>query len=157
MEKIKCNFNDMELMVTTVLLKNGEFKFYPSGTSMLPFIREGKDQVFLSKLPEKLKKYQIVLYKRKNGEFVLHRIVKIKNGYYVMRGDHQYISENGIKREQMLGIVSRIIRDDKEIVTDSLKYRLKSAVWVETCFIRNKIRIKKNEFKHLYSKSNKLF
>lgn len=136
MEKIHCNLNEMEGMIRRVLAEGGSFEFYPRGTSMLPFIREGRDKVLLKALPSQLKKYQIVLYKRENGAFVLHRIIRVKRDTYTMRGDHQFVSEAGIHREQMIGIVSTVITPEKRIDTDTFFYVLKSAIWTETAFFR---------------------
>ena len=36
----------------------------PKGVSMLPMIREGKDSVTLSPVPEKLRKYDLPFYQR---------------------------------------------------------------------------------------------
>ena len=44
-------------------------RFSPHGTSMLPMLKDGRDQVILSPLPEKLKKYDLPLYQRKNGQY----------------------------------------------------------------------------------------
>ena len=52
-------------------------QFTPQGTSMRPTIYGGRDQVILSPLPPKLKKYDLPLYRRDNGQFVLHRIVEV--------------------------------------------------------------------------------
>ena len=40
---------------------------------MLPMLREGKDSVVLSKISEPLRKYDVVLYQRRNGQYVLIR------------------------------------------------------------------------------------
>ena len=59
------------------------------GVSMRPFLRDG-DFAYLVSLPRKLKRGDIVLFQRKNGQYVLHRIYKIlKNGSYLLLGDSQ--------------------------------------------------------------------
>ena len=63
----------------------------PRGTSMMPMIREGFDSVVLSKLPEKPKKYDVILYQRRNGQYVLHRLVKVGETYTFI-GDNQFDS-----------------------------------------------------------------
>ncbi len=94
--------------------EGGQFVLYPRGTSMNPTIYEGKDCVVLTELKEP-KQYDIVLYKRLSGQFVLHRIMKVKNGNYTMCGDNQYIFEKGIKRDQILAVVEEIRKDDGRI------------------------------------------
>lgn len=92
----------------------GQFVIFPRGTSMNPTIYEDKDCVVLVQADEPAR-YDIVLYKRKSGRFILHRIMKIKDGNYTMCGDNQYIFEEGIKREQILAVVSEVRKEDGSI------------------------------------------
>lgn len=140
LEKTEYQLNDMEPIIKKVLAQKGNFSFYPHGTSMLPLIREDRDQVILSALPEKPEKYQIILYKRKNGAFVLHRIVGIsKKGdqeVYTMRGDHQYQNEYGITKEQMIGVVSWIVKAGKTVDAQHGFEYAKAVFWVNTVKVR---------------------
>ena len=89
---------------------------------MLPLIRQGIDKVVLTKAPEELKKYDLPLYRRSNGQFVLHRVVgKNKNGY-VMCGDNQFRHEPDIKHEQILAIACAMYKGDEYISFDDKKY-----------------------------------
>ena len=100
-------------IIREVLVGGGTFTLFPRGTSMLPIIRAEKDSVVLS-LPENLKKNDIVLYGRTNGTYVLHRIVRIKNGEYFMCGDNQFAIEHGIFKDSIIAKVTEIISDDGE-------------------------------------------
>ena len=76
MEKQKITSADNLIPVFCERISEGQsVKFSPKGVSMLPFIREGKDSVVISPVTEGLKKYDVVLYKRDSGQYVLHRIV----------------------------------------------------------------------------------
>ncbi len=94
----------------------GEFVFLPKGISMLPTIVQFKDRVKLIKA-DSIKKYSIVLYRRENGQFVMHRVVGIRNGTYTMCGDNQLGYERGIKKEQIIALASEIIYEDGKIVS----------------------------------------
>ncbi len=63
------------------------------GTSMMPLLDQNTDTVRLIKAPERLQKYDIPLYVRPGGEHVLHRIVKVCDGYYLIRGDNTNYTE----------------------------------------------------------------
>ena len=65
-------------------------KIAPRGVSMLPMIRQGKDEVILSPPPPRLKKYDIPLYRRENGKYILHRVVKVGESYTCI-GDNQFV------------------------------------------------------------------
>ena len=110
------SMNELEPLIKDVLSNGGNFTFIPRGTSMLPLIREGLDSVVLSPLPETISPGDIILYKRDNGQFVLHRVMKEKNNAYVMCGDNQVLFEKGITNSHMIAIVTGIIRDGEETV-----------------------------------------
>lgn len=107
-------------------------RFSPHGTSMLPMLKDGRDQVILSPLPDQLKKYDLPLYQRDNGQYVLHRIVKVKDDYTCM-GDNQFVPECGLRHDQMIAVVTRFVRKGKEYSTDSFRYRAYCRFW---CAVR---------------------
>lgn len=96
----------------------------PRGKSMLPLLREGKDSVILSPVKERLKKYDIPLYRRADGSYVIHRIVDVKDGTYRLAGDNQYVCENGVKDDQIIAVVSAIRRGGKLIPANSARHKI---------------------------------
>lgn len=104
-----------------VIESGGEFTFYPHGTSMMPLVREGVDRVVLIKA-DTVKKGDVVFYQRDNGQFVLHRVVKVKNGEYVMCGDNQVALEQGITDKHVLAKMKAVLRDGNVIDESNKKY-----------------------------------
>lgn len=100
----------------------------PKGTSMMPLIRQGMDFVELSPLPDRLKKYDIPLYQRSNGQYVLHRIVKAGDTYTCI-GDNQFVLETGVTHDQMIAVVSAIYRGKKHVPVTAFSYRLYCTFW----------------------------
>lgn len=136
MKKEFIKLEEYEPVIRKILKEGGTFPFYPRGTSMSPFILAERDMVVLSPLPDRLKKYQIVLYKRDNGAFVLHRIIRINGSCCTMRGDNQFLSEPGIRRDQMIGIVSKIFCNDQPVNPNDTRHRITAALWVWTALPR---------------------
>lgn len=101
------------------------------GISMLPMLRQEKDSVELSPLPEQLKSYDLPMYQRKDGKMVIHRIVAVKEDYYVCMGDNTERFEK-IYPEQMIGVVSAFWRGEKRIEVSSPFYRLYCRFWRPT-------------------------
>ncbi len=100
-----------------------EFNLITAGTSMLPMLRDRKDTVVLRKVDGKLKKYDLPLYKRADGSFVLHRIVgKGKEGYR-MSGDNQLAIEYPVTDGQIVAVVSAYIKDGKRTSVNSIAYK----------------------------------
>ena len=62
-----------------VLAEDGRLIYSTSGGSMRPFIRpEGDAVVIRARGKERCKLYDAVLYRRDNGQYVLHRIVAVE-------------------------------------------------------------------------------
>lgn len=117
-------------------LENGQdVIFSPRGESMLPTIKEGRDSVTLSPTPEKLKRGDIAFYRRRDGQFVLHRVVRVRGGY-VFCGDNQFSLERGIKKEQIIAICSHINRGGKDIYSGSFVWRFFSVKAAVLRFLR---------------------
>lgn len=102
--------------------------FSPKGVSMLPMIRQGIDRVMLSPLPKRLKKYDLPLYQRDNGQYVLHRIVGVGETYTCI-GDNQFAFETGLRPDQMIALVTVFSHGDKKIPVENLNYRLYCRFW----------------------------
>lgn len=118
------------------------------GDSMWPLIREGKDLLVIERpgewdylpagtLTKKLKKYDIPLYKRDGGKvYVLHRVVDIKDNSYVLCGDNRRNREYGINDGNVTGVLTGIIRNNKEIPLTGLKYKCYVHLWCDFFYIR---------------------
>lgn len=124
-------------------------RFGPRGTSMLPMLRQGMDQVVLSPLPDTLRKYDLPLYQRDNGQYVLHRIVKVETDGYICMGDNQVQPEAGVRRDQMIAVVSEFYRDGKRHRVTEPGYRFYCRVWYAARHLRRLIRKMKGQLRRL--------
>lgn len=110
-------------------LANGEsVQFTTNGTSMRPMLGNGENQVILSPLPEKLQKYDLPLYQRDNGQYVLHRIVKAGRTYTCI-GDNQFSYETGVRPDQMIALATGFVRKGKIRSTSGLSYKIYCRLW----------------------------
>lgn len=98
------------------------------GVSMLPLLRQDKDSVELTALPDRLQKYDLPLYRTVNGRYVMHRIVAVKPDHYVCLGDNTYTFEQ-VRPEQMVALVGAIQRGRRRIRVESPAYRAYCLVW----------------------------
>ena len=100
-------------LIREVIESDGEFRLYPHGTSMLPLLRQGKDSVALVR-PETIKRGDILLYQRANGQYVLHRVVRVcRDGTLWFSGDNHMMLEKGIEREQIIASSAAVFRGEK--------------------------------------------
>ncbi len=111
------------------LARTGQLIYTCSGTSMLPIIRQHRDLLLLRKPEGRLQKFDIALYKRKNGQYILHRIMDVREHDYIFCGDNQYSLEYGITDDQILAVLTGLIRDGRELPMDTLPYRMYVHFW----------------------------
>lgn len=121
-------------------LKNsGKLVFTNVGISMLPLLREGKDVMIIERADE-YRRWDAVLFRRPGvtgrGEYVLHRILKIRrDGTYWIVGDN-CLSGEDVRRENILGVLTGIKRGDRLIRVTDLRYRLYVIFWAAPYHLR---------------------
>ena len=100
------------------------------GTSMWPLLKEGKSRVQVeAKEGKKLRKGDIVLYRRQDGTLVLHRIVKVEDDTFLVCGDHQWKLEERIAADQILAVAQGFYRNGRYMDDNTWWYRLYKVFW----------------------------
>lgn len=119
--------------IEDVLASGGDFRMYPKGTSMLPLIVQTRDSVVLTRnFDTPAKKHDIAFYRRKSGQFVLHRVMDVReDGTYTMCGDNQTQLEYGIEKEQIIAYASGIYRKNKAVNMDGFAYSAYLFFWTK--------------------------
>lgn len=129
--------NQMYNVMVEMLDSGGTVNFNPRGCSMLPTLRNDGDRVVIKKA-EKLKKYDLPLYIRADGSFVLHRVVSVnKDGTYNLCGDNQWVIERGVKQSQVVGVVISLERKGKCFSAENSLYKAYVVFWVNIRVIRH--------------------
>lgn len=103
--------------------------FIVRGFSMRPFLEDGRDKVVLSP-PREPKIGDVVLAEISEKRYALHRVIKVENGIYTMRGDGNppRMTEQ-FTQDKIIGLADGFIRKGKFVSTDSRQWRCYSAVW----------------------------
>lgn len=95
-----------------------------TGTSMEPFVHAARDKVLLAPLPNRpLLAGDIVLYRRANGQAVLHRIYRVHKDSFDMLGDGQLWIEKRVTKEQLLAFAREIHRPQGVYLCDTAQER----------------------------------
>lgn len=132
------------------LIRKGTILYPNVGSSMLPLIRQGKDVLIIQRPAEwntekaegcgdtvvKLKRLDVPLYRRNDGSYVLHRVLKVRKNDYVICGDHCYRKEYGVTDRQIIGVLTGVIREGREISVHDPRYLLYSHLWCDLYPIR---------------------
>lgn len=119
-----------------VIERDGRLVYTNVGDSMRPLIRQDRDILIIEKPQGRLKKYDVPLYKRDSGQYVLHRVLKVRDSDYVICGDNRYSKEYGITDRHIIGVLTAVVRDGKEIPITDLRYRLYVHLWCDFFPIR---------------------
>ena len=103
---------------------------------MAPLIQQGRDLLVIERAQGRLKKYDVPLYRRDSGQYVLHRILKVRKNDYVMCGDNRYKKEFGVSDSQIIGVLTTIIRNGRELSVNDKQYRIYVHLWCDFFPIR---------------------
>ena len=123
----------------------------------MPLLRQNRDVMIIERKTGRLKKYDCPLYKRADGKYVLHRILKVRENDYVICGDHCTKKEYGITDEDIIGVLTGVIRDGKVIKTDNKLYKIYYHLWCDLFYIRVAILTVKSLFARALSRVKRLF
>ena len=138
-------------LIKETLSEGKSITFMPRGISMLPMLKQGRDSVTISPIKGDLKRFDIPLYQRNDGKYVLHRIVKTGDTYTCI-GDNQFVLEKGLCKEQMIAVVTSFTRKGKAHKVSDAGYRFYVVFWHYSRPVRHVIRALKNRLKRLLKK-----
>lgn len=103
-----------------------------AGTSMMPLLKEGRDRVELKPYcHERLKKGDVVLYKKNDGTLVLHRIIKTENGeFFTVLGDHQFNNDEWVNKNQIIAVACGFFIKGRYVTEKTRWYRMYKKIWL---------------------------
>lgn len=119
-------------IISECVEKGMDVNFTIRGFSMYPLLYSLRDSVVLTKADKlNLKKFDIPLYVRPDGSYVLHRIVKVnkEKGSYDIVGDAQRVVEKGVSGSTVIAVVKGFERKGKKFSADSTLYKIYVRVW----------------------------
>jgi len=126
-------------VVTLQLENGGSANLVVTGSSMHPMLRHRRDTVHLVPLSRQPKKGDLILYRRDNGKYILHRIVtRVRHDAFFCSGDNQWEKE-AVSTGQIIALVQGFTRKGKFVAESNFAYRLYVAGWVAMLPIRRPI------------------
>lgn len=117
--------------------KYGTLTYRNVGVSMMPLLKQGRDIFTVTKkTSERCSKYDVVLYRRPPQQYVLHRVIKVRENDYIILGDNCINKEYGITDDDIIGVMTEFVRKGKKISVNNKKYRFYSFLWVNFSSVR---------------------
>ena len=134
--------SDLFTFINKVLTKGQTARITVTGQSMYPFLRDCQDSVGLaSETYQNILRGDIVLIRRDNGEYVLHRVIRKCTDTFYIIGDGQVRVEGPLKSSQLIAKVRTVWRGEHEIDCTGALWKLLSHIWLY-CLPLRRIKIK---------------
>lgn len=123
------------------LVEQGEItSFVVAGMSMWPFMRHGRDLVFIEKCDvQKVKKGDVVLLQTPEGVYLLHRIMKRHGDKIVTAGDNKCRYDGEFEISNIKAKVCMVKRGEKIIQCRHVRWRFLFWLWRVSFPIRGKM------------------
>jgi len=108
--------------IEDILAEEGFYVCKITGHSMEPMLNCESDSVVIAPVSERLKKYDIALY-RSGEKYILHRVVKVLPDSYVLCGDNCDFLEGEITDANVIGVLREVYRGEDKLDIDSRRYK----------------------------------
>lgn len=103
----------------------------PQGYSMYPLFVPGRDEARIAPIGDRrVKRGDVVLYRRDQSILVLHRIVRRDAAGIYLTGDNQKEIEGPLREDQMRGILIGFVRKGRYISVKNIVYRMYAGIWL---------------------------
>lgn len=124
-------------MLRELVEEGREVSMVITGSSMSPFLIHERDTIFFQKPDRKLKRGDMVFYQRVDGQFVMHRIYRVRPNGYDIVGDAQQEIERGVLREQIFALVTKVERKGKMLKPREFLWEFFAGIWLFVLPIRH--------------------
>ena len=100
-----------------ILKRDGMLVFVPGGNSMWPTLKNEGQAVLIMPKEGKLNLYDVPLYRRTDGSYVLHRVIGFEKDGYIICGDSQF-QEEFVSDGQIVGVMKGFYKGKKFVEAD---------------------------------------
>lgn len=129
--RTKAIANEILLEETARLIREGHTVTHlVRGNSMNPFLVDRRDKVILSPFTaEELLPGAVVLARDETDRYVLHRIIRRSGNRLTLMGDGNVTGTEETSTDQVLGVVTTVIRKGKRYSCKGGRWRRYSIFW----------------------------
>ena len=111
-----------------------------TGSSMMPFLQPERDTVYLKKQDTPIKPGDMILYKRNNGQYILHRVYRVAPDGLQLIGDGQTGIEPGVSPDSVVAGVAAVRRKGKLLRPGHPVWFFYEKLWLRIIPLRPRIR-----------------
>ncbi len=128
--RVSCS--DVLPLVHDTLQQGGRARLTVSGASMRPFIHSGSVVELATVMPGSLTPGMVVLVEKADGRHVLHRVIRVTPRGVFTRGDANFHEEGPFAFNQILAMVTGIVRGNHVRHLDVGIYGALPRLWYAT-------------------------
>ena len=110
-----------------------------TGNSMAPFLYHGRDVIYFSRPQRPLRRGDMAFFRRPDGKYVMHRIVRKKGKDYYFLGDNQTQIEGPIPESLIFAVVTRVKRKGRILGPYSFWWLFFKHIWINMIPLRHQI------------------
>ena len=123
------SINDLMPLIRETIADGRSIRFSVTGNSMFPLLANRRDCVTVSP-PVEIKKYDIVLHRRSNGTYIMHRVIGKHGDVLTIAGDNENEKEHNVPVDAVVAKVTSFNRKGREYNMKELHYKLYCRLWL---------------------------
>ena len=135
MQTVKVPTDELIQVVMMQIETGGVANLTVTGFSMMPLLRHLLDTVILIPVPERLKSGDMALFQRDNGQYIMHRVIRVTKDGYLFCGDNQSELEP-VRHDQVIAFVNGFIKKGKRYFLIERSYRFYTAACIYLFWLR---------------------
>lgn len=136
-----------------ILRFEGTLIHHVKGISMEPLLKMNRDLLVVERCSQSVpvKMHDVVLFKRRNGQYVLHRVTEIKDDCYLITGDNCMLPEK-VYPDQIMGVMTHFTRKGVSHSVTEPGYLRYVAIWHSTYLLRRIYNLSTRAWRKLFLK-----
>lgn len=127
-KRLKPSIEEIIPFVKDSIALGKDVRITVTGNSMYPLFRSNQDTVTLEAF-EQIRKYDVVLYKRPNGQYVLHRVLKVCGDCLTIAGDNEIKKEYPVQINDCIARMKSFESRGRIYTTDAGWYKSYCRLW----------------------------
>lgn len=114
--------------IEDVIRTEGAYVGTTVGVSMRPMLRNRRDTIVVRPVQGRLQKYDVALYERGDGSYVLHRVTGFAPGGYRILGDN-CLNDEFVRESQILGVLQEFWRGNTHCNPHGAFWMVYARIW----------------------------
>ena len=123
------SINDLMPLIKETISSGRSIRFSVTGNSMFPLFANRRDSVTVSPV-DCVRKYDIVLHRRADGTYIMHRVIGIRGDMLTIAGDNEDRKEKNVPMDAVVAKVTSFTRKGRTYNMKEFGYRFYSRLWL---------------------------